>query len=381
MPCPGPDSTPRFWHRGGGSSRADKFEFNQAQQTATQQLQSRSKLQISYTGMAAFNPSMEVSGGLISSSLLAWARQRGFPDETISRIEATPVPKEATPFFVWLESVCIPETDAADEKDDTTTLHMKLQVAKQQQKNVEEKLSIMRKKISNLVEKPVDVALRDEISDLDACINDIRGHDYDYKRARVRGAVGQLLRQEAILTSCLCEMEESANETNEEFVEDDLRIESQMKRFERICDIHRGLEHTSMCADIAKSRATALVKLKSQLQYDLPRVETLVPDVKPELLKVRNDLSRLRKRYANLKSEKKNYDLLQEKQRLLLSCSRGVKISETERQKKVVEAMTLQGARYETAIEIIRKETKFEMTKKSKLSQCLDFLDAFVSSS
>lgn len=307
----------------------------------------------------------------LPKALAEYARHSNFPNETMAVISRATLTADSLPFFEWLVSVLPPSDPSNLEK-----LQSRLHEAEMERKRIGEKLDSMERKIKNLMEKPVHESLSEEIDDLNNCLRRISGADYNEKKATTRAAVQQLLRQEAVLTSHICEMEEDGEDYNsEEIVAATAEVNDRLSAFEQVHQLQSSVERVALSAEIEAAKAETLAQFADTLRDKIGNVNNFTQDSISELSILGNDLNRVTKKMLALEAESLKYTVLREKIKLSLSSGRGIFKSISLKQKQAADAMLLQESRYRVAIDIMKLELKNTMKTTLRFAQCLEFID------
>lgn len=322
----------------------------------------------------------EFCGPSFPPELLKWAHANGFPPDTIRVLENTAVvPAEAMPFFNWILSECVDYKKPCENSVCAYSVQDQLESVKSQSLLIASKLAAVESQIKRLMEKPVHESLNEEIEDLKRCIEGLSKESFEGRKGSTRGAVQQLLRQEALLTRTLCEMEEDTSEdVDGNTLTTAINISDQLGEFKRTQQLTCSFDRLALSSQVAAAKSEALIRFRDQLARDLGNVQNFTADQHSELSVIRNELVRLRKKTVDMDNDRMRCELHQEKIKLEESSACGAKLSASVKHKKAAEAMHSQSARYNRAIDIMKKELKKALTVKLKCAQCYEFVEGSV---
>ena len=321
----------------------------------------------------------EFCGRSFPPELLQWAHSNGFPQDTLHKLENTVVPAEAVPFFDWILSECAAPENPCESSVCAYCIEDQLECVKSQSTLVAAKLAAVECQTKRLMEKPVRESLHEEIEDLRSCIAGLSKESFESRKGSTRGAMQLLLRQEALLTRTLCEMEEDMSDGMDgNKLAISIDISDQLDEFKRIQQLSCSFERLTHSSQVAAAKSEALVRFRDQLARELGNVQIFTADQHSDLSVTRNELARLRKKVIDMENDRMKSELLQEKAKLEQSSACGAKLSASVRQRKAAEAMHSQSARYNRAIDIMKKELKRALTVKLKCAQCFEFVEVLV---
>lgn len=309
-----------------------------------------------------------VQQGRLPTDLIDWAAQVGFPRETITELETACIPPDAAPFFQWMASKV--------QKPYVGPTGDRVRDAECERERIERKIAEVRRRLGGLMGRSAQECLSDEMADLKMFIFNVSRIDFEERKVRSKGAVQHLLRQEAQLTSQICEMEESsADDRSPDILSGTIEIEDKLAAYEKVYKLHQAVEAISLSVNVVAAKATAVSEFRDSLKLRLGDVTAFTQDTRSDAAVIENELFRLHKKLAELEKDRLKYELL--RQRLYLTRTAGLDVASSlsAKQAKAVDAMLQQERRYKRAIDIIKCELKSTMTAELKYMQCCAIID------